>query len=116
MSLRTRTPILASLVLVLGLGLAACGGGIGQDDVDAIRNQLEVVEQRLDDVEGMLATALTELEGNGVDIVDEAQQELVDTRAMLADVLAELEPPPPPPPAGDPGMPAPGTTPDAPAF
>lgn len=113
---RTRTPMLAGLVLALGLVLAACGGGIGQDDVDAIRNQLEVVEQRLDDVESMLATALTELEGNGADIVDEAQQELADTRAMLADVLAELEPPPPPPPADDPGMPAPGTTPDAPAF
>lgn len=113
---RTRTPILAGLVLALGLVLAACGGGIGQDDVDAIRNQLEVVEQRLDDVEGMLAAALDELDGNAVEMVDEAQQELVDTRAILADVLAELEPPPPPPPAADPGMPGPGTTPDAPAF
>jgi len=114
MLLRTRTTFLAGLVLALGLVLAACGGGIGQDDVDAIRNQLELVEQRLDDVEGMLASALDELDGNGVDIVDEAQQELVETRAVLADVLAELAPPPPPP--ADPAMPAPGGTPDAPAF
>lgn len=108
---RKRITIIASLALALGLALSACGGGIGQDDVDAIRNQLEVVEQRLDDVEGMLASALAELDGNAVDIVDTAQQELTDARDMLADVLAELAPPPPPP--ADPAMPA---TPDAPAF
>ena len=109
---RTRTTILATITLALGLTLAACGGGIGQDDVDALRSQLEVVEQRLDDVEGMLADALTEIDGNAVDTVDEAQRELGDTRAMLADVLAELAPPPPPPPPEDPMAPAPG----APAF
>ncbi len=107
---RTRTTILATLTLVLGLTLAACGGGIGQDDVDALRSQLEVVEQRLDDVEGMLADALAEIDGNGVELVDEAQRELTDARAMIADVLAELEPPPPP--EADPMPPAP----DAPAF
>ncbi|TVR91162.1 MAG: hypothetical protein EA416_10040 [Trueperaceae bacterium] len=108
---RTRTTILATLAVALGLTLAACGGGIGQEDVDALRSQLEVVEQRLDDVEGMLADARTEIDGNGVELVDEAQRELVDTRAMIADVLAELEPPPPAPEA-DPMAPAP----DAPAF
>ncbi len=108
---RTRTAILATLAVALGLTLAACGGGIGQEDVDALRSQLEVVEQRLDDVEGMLADARTEIDGNGAELVDEAHRELVDTRAMIADVLAELEPPPPPPEA-DPMAPAP----DAPAF
>jgi hypothetical protein len=106
---RTRNTILAMLALALGLTLAACGGGIGQDDVDALRTQLEVVEQRLDDVEGMLADALAEIDGNAVELVDEAQRELGDTRAMIADVLAELAPPPPP---ADPMPPAP----DAPAF
>ena len=105
----TRITILATLTLALGLVLAACGGGIGQDDVDALRSQLEVVEQRLDDVEGMLADALFEIDGDAVGLVDEAQREVVDTRAMIADVLAELAPPPPP---AEPMPPAP----DAPAF
>lgn len=111
-----RTTALGAL-LVLGLTLGACGpaGGIGQDEVDEIRAQLETVEQRLDDVYALLTDAHQEIDGNAVDLVDDAQQELDDTRAILADVLAELEPPPPPP-EPDPAAPAPGGEPGTPAF
>jgi len=109
----TRPTVLAGLALALGLALAACGG-VSQQDVDAIRDQLEVVERRLDDVHGMLVAMHDEVDGAATEIVDEAQQELDETRAMLADVLAELAPPPPPPPPeADPMAPA---EPGAPAF
>lgn len=113
---KQRTVVLGAL-LALGLTLGACGpaGGIGQDEVDEIRAQLESVQQRLDDVYGLLSNAQEEIDGNAVDLVDEAQQELDDSLTILADVLAELEPPPPPP-EPDPAAPAPGAEPGAPAF
>ena len=110
---RARTFAFATLALALGVTLSACGGGIGQDDVDAIREQLEVVEQRLDDVDALLAQTQDEIGDAAPEAVVEAQREIDDTRAMLADVLAELAPPPPPPPAEDPLAPA---APGAPAF
>lgn len=111
---RNARPIaLAGIALTLGLTLAACGG-VSQQDVDAIRDQLEVVERRLDDVHGMLVAMHDEVDCAATEIVDEAQQELDETRALLADVLAELAPPPPPPPPeADPMAPA---APGAPAF
>lgn len=112
---RARFFVLAILSLVLGVTLSACGGGgIAQDDVDAIREQLEVVEQRLDDVYGMLVSMQGEIGDDAPSTVIEAQQELDDTLAILADVIAELAPPPPPPPPeADPMAPA---APGSPAF
>lgn len=112
---RTHRTTVVAMLLGLGLTLAACGpaGGIGQDEVDEIRAQLESVEQRLDAIHGLLTSAHDEVDGNAVDLVDEAQRELDGTRDVLADVLAELEPPPPPP---EPDPVAPGAAPDAPAF
>ncbi len=107
--------ILIAIALGLGLTLSACGGGgIGQEDVDAIRAQLEAVEERLDEVHALLVSADGEIEGNGVELVGEAQQELEASRDALAEVLAELEPPPPPP-EPDPAT-APGGLPADPGF
>ncbi len=114
-TLRKHRTVVFGALLALGLTLGACGpaGGISQDEVDEIRAQLESVQQSIDDVYALLTDVQQDVDGNAVDLVDEAQQELDGSLSVLADVLAELEPPPPPP---EPDPVAPGAAPDAPAF
>jgi hypothetical protein len=112
-----RTPIVLALAAVFAL--AACDQNTGQtalndEQLAGIRSQLEVVEQRLDEVYGLLVNAQNDVEGEAAVVIDEAQAGIDDSMGTLANVLAELPPAPAPVadpvPGADPAMPAPGAT------
>ncbi|MFN2323516.1 MAG: hypothetical protein ABR510_11225 [Trueperaceae bacterium] len=104
-------PFLILLGAATALALAACGpSGLSDDEVGEIRNQLETVEQRLDEVHALLVNVQADLDEDAVEVIDEAQRGLDESIGTLSDVLGEIEPPPPPPPpAADP---VPGVAPD----
>ncbi|MFO8150234.1 MAG: hypothetical protein R6T93_08055 [Trueperaceae bacterium] len=105
-----------ALALAAGLTLTACGGGLDQSDVDALRERVETLDARLDGVVEMIETAREEADGELETTLDDVRAELQETRALLEEVITELTPPPPPEPV-DPAAPAaPGGVPEGPAF
>jgi hypothetical protein len=107
----TRSYLLIAGALALGLALSACnGGGTGTTDTNALRDRVTMIEQRLDNIDAMLADALQTTDAETQATIEEAQAELDETRAVLNDMRAQLEPPPADP--VDPGAP---TAPGAPA-
>lgn len=95
--------------------LAGCAqGGIGDEEAEEIRGELNEVQARLDAAEERIQAIAGGGGGEVEELAGEAQQELDEARDRLADVDERLAPPPPPEDApADPGMADPA---DAPAF
>jgi hypothetical protein len=117
---RMRLPMLAALAVALGLVLAACngGGGLSQSEVDSLRQQVEAMEQRLDNVAMMVEDLRQDVDGEAEARLEEVRSELDETLVILDGVRAELAAPPPPEadPALDPAAPPPAGTPASPGF
>ena len=112
---RHHLPLVIALALAAGLTLTACGG-LRQSEVDALREQVEIMEVRLDAVVDMVETAREDADGEVGTSLEEVQAELQSMRVLLEDVIAELAPPPPPEPV-EPAAPGPpGAAPATPGF
>jgi pyrimidine operon attenuation protein/uracil phosphoribosyltransferase len=97
------------MALGLALVLAACAPrGIGEQDVQELRDKLAVVEARLSSVEEAVQQMQTADEGERAVLVDDVLLALSEARQTLDEVDEVLKPPaqvdemaPPAPPPGD---------------
>jgi len=108
-SYRARTPLAAGIALALALTLAACDTRADRTEIDTLRDRVQLAEARLDEVDRLLGTLRSEVDGTADTLAGEAQSELAEARTLLNDVLASAQP------ALTDEAPAPGMTPLAPA-
>jgi hypothetical protein len=111
-SFRSTAPFAVLIALVVTL--AACDTGPRVNEA-ALRDRVILAEQRLDDALARLATVRQQDgEGEILALTTEVEQDLVEVRSLLADVMAEL-PPVVADPVGTPGVePFPGSDPATP--
>jgi hypothetical protein len=97
-------------LIALALTLAACDTGPRVNEA-ALRDRVLMAEQRLDDAMNRLAAVRQDADGEILALTAEVEQDLVEVRSLLADVMAQL-PPAATEPVGTPGAePFPGSDP-----
>lgn len=98
-------------LIALALTLAACDTGPRVNEA-ALRDRVMMAEQRLDDAMNRLAAVRQDADGEILALTTEVEQDLVEVRSLLADVMAELPPVAATEPVGTPGAePFPGADP-----
>jgi hypothetical protein len=106
-------------LIALAVTLAACDTGPRVNEA-ALRDRVVLAEQRLETAMNRLAAVRQDADGEILALTTEVEQDLLEVRSLLADVMAELPPATTEPvgtdpladPAGTPGAePFPGTAP-----